>query len=281
MKSALLALLLLLLACGGGTKSVTDTPVTADVPTEDAEGKPGAPLAAILGQRGAIEATLLDGKRVELRDFGAPVTVIAMWATYCKPCIEELPHIEALHQKYANDPNVSVIAVNIDEVDEPEQLARVKATVTKLGLSLPVLVNGHGIMRFLVPPDADGKQQVGLPMVAIIDRELTVRREVGFPQGITEEAYLGGKVQLIDVALAGELHKLQEHDATMEAPPSGAELKVDLPKMSDEELAAFLPQFRAQMKKAFPAFTDAALDKLVEDARAASQSGKPLVFVVP
>ena len=270
---ARLALLSLLGGCGAKTVKSAESPVPVMEQSAVAS-------VSILGDDGAIAATLLGGKRVELRDFGAPVTVIAMWAIYCAPCLEELPYIEALHQKYKSDPNVSIIAVNIDEVDEPDQLAKVKAIVTRLGLSLPVLVNGGDIMKFLVPADAKGNQRIVLPLVAIIDRNLTIRHEVGFPTDTNEDAYVRGKVALIDAALAGELENIQGHESAS-VPQSGSELKMELPSMSDEKLLVFLIEFRATMKKTFPAFTDAALDRLVEDARAASKSGKPLVFVIP
>jgi thiol-disulfide isomerase/thioredoxin len=39
--------------------------------------------------------------------------VINFWATWCAPCVEELPHFDALHQKYANS-NFEVLLVSLD-----------------------------------------------------------------------------------------------------------------------------------------------------------------------
>lgn len=41
------------------------------------------------------------------------VYVINFWATWCKPCIEELPYFETLHKNY-KDKNVEVILVSLD-----------------------------------------------------------------------------------------------------------------------------------------------------------------------
>jgi len=39
--------------------------------------------------------------------------VINFWATWCKPCVEELPYFEELHNKYGNE-KVKVILVSLD-----------------------------------------------------------------------------------------------------------------------------------------------------------------------
>lgn len=41
------------------------------------------------------------------------VLVVNFWATWCKPCVEELPHFEKLNAKYA-DKNVKVVLINLD-----------------------------------------------------------------------------------------------------------------------------------------------------------------------
>ncbi|MGV3538576.1 MAG: TlpA family protein disulfide reductase [Rufibacter sp.] len=46
--------------------------------------------------------------------------VINFWATWCKPCIEELPHFEALQKKYANQP-VQVVLVSLDFAKDLEK----------------------------------------------------------------------------------------------------------------------------------------------------------------
>jgi thiol-disulfide isomerase/thioredoxin len=39
--------------------------------------------------------------------------VINFWATWCKPCLEELPYFEAFHEKYTHD-KVKVLLVSVD-----------------------------------------------------------------------------------------------------------------------------------------------------------------------
>ncbi len=45
------------------------------------------------------------------------VTVINFWATWCKPCVEELPYFENLHKKYSKD-QLKVILVSLDFIED-------------------------------------------------------------------------------------------------------------------------------------------------------------------
>ena len=63
----------------------------------------------------------------------APLTVFNFWATWCGPCIKELPHFDALE---AENKNVKVYLVSIDFQSE---LERVKRFVAKKSLKSEVL----------------------------------------------------------------------------------------------------------------------------------------------
>ena len=52
------------------------------------------------------------GNSVTLGSLGADKPVyVKMWATWCKPCMEQMPHFEALQQQYGD--KVNFVAVNI------------------------------------------------------------------------------------------------------------------------------------------------------------------------
>lgn len=48
-----------------------------------------------------------------VREYASSTVVINFWATYCGPCVKEIPYFDSLQQKYANQ-NVKVILVSLD-----------------------------------------------------------------------------------------------------------------------------------------------------------------------
>ena len=42
----------------------------------------------------------LDGKKVSLSDYKGKVVLVNIWATWCPPCVDEMPSMEKLYQKF-------------------------------------------------------------------------------------------------------------------------------------------------------------------------------------
>ncbi len=55
-----------------------------------------------------------NGSEVSLADLRGDVVMINFWATWCGPCREEMPHLEALHQRYS-DLGFTLLGVNVEE----------------------------------------------------------------------------------------------------------------------------------------------------------------------
>ncbi len=56
----------------------------------------------------------LDGKTTRLADLKGKVVVLNFWATWCPPCIEEMPSLNRLHQQIQSQGAV-VLGVSVDE----------------------------------------------------------------------------------------------------------------------------------------------------------------------
>ena len=55
-----------------------------------------------------------DGKKVTPEAFGGKVLVLNFWATWCSPCIQEIPSLDAF-QKHFNGSGVVVVGVSVDK----------------------------------------------------------------------------------------------------------------------------------------------------------------------
>ena len=63
--------------------------------------------------KAAPQFVMSDGTRtVDLSKFRGRVVLLNLWATYCAPCIEELPSLLALQKKM---PDIAVVAVSMDQ----------------------------------------------------------------------------------------------------------------------------------------------------------------------
>ena len=60
------------------------------------------------------------GGNVHLDDYRGKILVLNFWATWCPPCIEELPSLEQFNRKYASR-GVEVVAVSVDDDDKAYQ----------------------------------------------------------------------------------------------------------------------------------------------------------------
>jgi thiol-disulfide isomerase/thioredoxin len=74
------------------------------------------------GTLGQVDFTGPDGKPLTLADFKGRTVLLNLWATWCVPCREEMPALNALQQKLGSD-NFEVVAVNIDtnDAEKPKQ----------------------------------------------------------------------------------------------------------------------------------------------------------------
>jgi len=57
------------------------------------------------------------GKKITATSFGGKVLVLNFWATWCQPCVQEIPSLNAFQKKFGNA-GVVVVAVSIDKNPE-------------------------------------------------------------------------------------------------------------------------------------------------------------------
>jgi len=56
-----------------------------------------------------------EGKKVNLSKLQGKVVVIHFWATWCPPCVEELPELNNFWAKFKGNPNLALYSVSVDD----------------------------------------------------------------------------------------------------------------------------------------------------------------------
>ena len=110
----------------------------------------------------------LDGKMVSLADYKGKVVFLNIWATWCPPCVEEMPSMEKLYQELKGE-GFEILAVSIDASGAKDVLPFMK----KHKLSFPALTDTRGAIKELY-------QTTGVPESFIIDKDgIIVEKVIG------------------------------------------------------------------------------------------------------
>lgn len=133
-------------------------PVAAAAPAPDAQKSP-------VEQLWAAPVTSADGKAQSLSLLKGHPVVVNFWASWCGPCVEEMPTLAQLHRQYAKK-GIQFIGLGVDSDKN------VQAFLQKVGVDYPVYVIGFGgadLARTF------GNQAGGLPFTVVIDAKGKIR----------------------------------------------------------------------------------------------------------
>jgi len=137
----------------------------------------------VVKSRGTVSApdfglSNLAGDYVKLSDCRGKVVFLNIWATWCPPCREEMPSMEALYRKLKGR-NFEMLAVSVDRDGEKV----VRPFAKKYGLTFPVLL------------DPDNKTYrlyglTGVPETFILDKSGAVIQKIIGPQNWMNKEWL-------------------------------------------------------------------------------------------
>lgn len=120
----------------------------------------------------AVEVSTLDGEVVNLRDYQGKKVILNFWATWCPPCIAEMPHMQDYYENEAGDQNVEILAVNLTSKDNG--MDKIESFVDDYGLTFPVLLDETGAL-------GDEFQAFTIPTTYLIDEEGVIQRKLMGP----------------------------------------------------------------------------------------------------
>jgi len=131
---------------------------------------------------GEFELQALDGGTVRLSDLRGKVVVVNFWATWCGPCIREMPMFDDFSRAFPND--LVILGVNVQESE-----SKVKDFIQSVGIGYPILLDLTGKV---------GKQYqvMALPDTLFIDKEGILRFH---HIGILSETQLAGYLAQLGV----------------------------------------------------------------------------------
>jgi peroxiredoxin len=126
----------------------------------------------------------LEGKSHRLADLRGRVVVLNFWATWCPPCIDEMPSLQRLHRAFA-DRGIAVVAVSVDE-----RFSDVSAFARKFQLTFTVLHDeGKKVSRKY--------QTFKYPETYILDREGRLKTKVVGPRDWAAPTVIRDMVELL------------------------------------------------------------------------------------
>jgi thiol-disulfide isomerase/thioredoxin len=163
---------------------------------EDLVGQPAPAFSlTVVGPAGKFQTITKD-------DLAGKVVMIDFWATWCGPCLAELPEVGKMIDAYAKDKK-DVVIVALSEDDHPNELREVRKLVEKTLEEKHLTLSGNDVGKVALDPSGTvgGAFQVeAFPTVVLIDAKGTVQAaHVGFRPDVREvltrdiDALLEGK----------------------------------------------------------------------------------------
>ncbi len=101
----------------------------------------------------------LKGNLEGLDDHSGKVIFVNFWATWCVPCVKEMPSFENLYRRYRSQ-GLTLLAVSLDKGDS----TKVQEFADKYKLSFPILLDTEGVAEKLFP-------SFSIPFSYVIDKQ--------------------------------------------------------------------------------------------------------------
>lgn len=125
---------------------------------------PGVEGAAVGDQRPDFRHGNLQGEWVSASDFDGQLLLVNFWATWCPPCVREMPILQAASEAHAGQ--LAVVGIAIDEPGP------VREFVEDLGITYPILI---GATDVIATQRAWGNRSGALPYTVLVDAEGIIR----------------------------------------------------------------------------------------------------------
>lgn len=120
--------------------------------------------------------TSFSGKKVDLKNLKGKVVLVDFWATWCGPCVAEMPHVKEVYKKY-HERGFEVIGISLDDNE-----TRLKEYLTKNEIPWEQFFDGKGWKNELAVKHGI----TGVPTAYLLDRNGVIYTKQGRAEELDE-----------------------------------------------------------------------------------------------
>lgn len=134
-----------------------------------------------------IETQTINGKKINLGNIKSKITIVNFWASWCIPCMEEMPSLVSLKQKFKSE-DLTIVSFNTDEND---QLKNIDKTLKRFKIT-----NEFEVIADKETKIADSLKISAIPVTYVLKNNKIVKSYNG-PVDFNSVEFIDGLKKLI------------------------------------------------------------------------------------
>lgn len=115
----------------------------------------------------------LDGNKISLSDYKGKVVIVNFWATWCGPCIHEMPDLQKLYEKYNKD-GLQILGLTVQSREQ-----QIPGLLKRTGVKYPILLDAEPAVEKYGPFNS-------IPQTYIINRDGEIVEEITGPRSFKQ-----------------------------------------------------------------------------------------------
>lgn len=113
------------------------------------------------------------GPNIRLDELKGQIVMMNFWATWCGPCRQEMPELEALYKRY-NKAGFTILGINIENSSKTAKLKEIENFVAEKNLSFPILYDYKKVVTTTLEKQFLNKN-MAMPTTVFLDRSGNAR----------------------------------------------------------------------------------------------------------